>query len=66
VGILSALHASGGAIIFFPAEALNAFYFAPALTRGRAGGGLATLFSTHPSLERRLAELAKISRQLGQ
>jgi heat shock protein HtpX len=48
------------------AEALNAFYFAPALTRGRSGGGLATLFSTHPSLERRLAELAKISRQLGQ
>jgi heat shock protein HtpX len=48
------------------AEALNAFYFAPALTKGRAGGGLATVFSTHPSLEKRLAELAKISKQLGQ
>jgi heat shock protein HtpX len=47
------------------AEALNAFYFAPALTKGRTGGGLATAFSTHPSLERRLAELAKISQQLG-
>jgi heat shock protein HtpX len=47
------------------AEALNAFYFAPALTKGRSGGGLATIFSTHPSLERRLAELAKISQQLG-
>jgi heat shock protein HtpX len=47
------------------AEALNAFYFAPALTKGRQGGGLTNLFSTHPSLERRLAELAKISQQLG-
>jgi heat shock protein HtpX len=47
------------------AEALNAFYFAPALTKGRNGGGLATMFSTHPSLERRLAELAKLSEQLG-
>ena len=45
------------------AEALNAFYFAPALTGGQS---LATLFSTHPSLERRLEELAKISKQLGQ
>jgi heat shock protein HtpX len=48
------------------AEALNAFYFAPALSRGRGGGGrLAQLFSTHPSLEKRLAELAKLSDQLG-
>jgi heat shock protein HtpX len=45
------------------AEALNAFYFVPALTSGKS---LSTLFSTHPSLERRLAELAKISKQLGQ
>jgi heat shock protein HtpX len=53
------------------AEPLNAFYFAPAmkLTRSRGQGGgpsLAALFSTHPSLERRLEELAKIQRQLGQ
>jgi heat shock protein HtpX len=48
------------------AEALNAFYFAPALTKGRSGGGLATVFSTHPSLEKRLEQLAKISQQLGQ
>ena len=47
------------------AEALNAFYFAPALTGGRKGGGLAQMFSTHPSLEKRLAELAKLSDQLG-
>jgi heat shock protein HtpX len=44
------------------AEALNAFYFAPAITNGAS---LATLFSTHPSLERRLRELEKISEQLG-
>ena len=44
------------------AEPLNAFYFAPAIT---SGASLATLFSTHPSLERRLRELDKISEQLG-
>ena len=54
------------------AEPLNAFYFAPAmkLTRGRGGAGggpsLSALFSTHPSLEKRLEQLAKIQRQLGQ
>ena len=57
------------------AEPLNAFYFAPAmkLTRGGGGGGgggggksLSQLFSTHPSLEKRLEQLAKIQRELGQ
>jgi len=56
------------------AEPLNAFYFAPALAPkrrspggGGAGGGfnLSQMFSTHPSLERRIAELDKIQRQLG-
>lgn len=42
---------------------LNAFYFAPALS-GKAGASLATLFSTHPSLERRLQQLSEISEQL--
>jgi heat shock protein HtpX len=45
------------------AEPLNAFYFAPALS-GKAGASLATLFSTHPSLERRLQQLSEISEQL--
>jgi heat shock protein HtpX len=47
------------------AEPLNAFYFAPAFS-GRRGQqfSLSTLFSTHPSLERRLSELDKISKQL--
>jgi heat shock protein HtpX len=44
------------------AEPLNAFYFTPALT---GKGGLHNLFSTHPSLEKRLAQLDKISKQLG-
>jgi len=48
------------------AEPLNAFFFAPALNLSAPGGGLAKLFSTHPSLERRIEELEKIQRQLGQ
>ncbi|MDA0638772.1 zinc metalloprotease HtpX [Nonomuraea sp. MCN248] len=44
------------------AEPFNAFYFAPALAKGET---LANLFSTHPPLERRLEQLAKISNQLG-
>jgi heat shock protein HtpX len=47
------------------AEPLNAFYFAPAM-RLDGGASLANIFSTHPSLEKRLEELAKIQRQLGQ
>jgi heat shock protein HtpX len=46
------------------AEPLNTFYFAPALKPGTQN--IAQIFSTHPSLERRLAELQKISKQLGQ
>ena len=47
------------------AEPLNAFFFAPAahLTRGKS---LSTIFSTHPSLERRLEELDKVQQQLNQ
>ncbi|MGR6921712.1 zinc metalloprotease HtpX [[Actinomadura] parvosata] len=44
------------------AEPFNAFYFAPALAKGQS---LANLFSTHPTLERRLEQLAAISQQLG-
>jgi heat shock protein HtpX len=44
------------------AEPLNAFFFAPAL---RPDNPLSTLLSTHPSLERRLDQLARISEQLG-
>ena len=46
------------------AEPLNAFFFAPALTTKRGELSLSTMFSTHPSLERRLRELDKISQQL--
>jgi len=48
------------------AQPLNAFFFAPAMHLSGGGGGLSTIFSTHPSLERRLAELDKVQRQLGQ
>jgi heat shock protein HtpX len=42
------------------AENGNAFFFVPAL----AGGTAATLFSSHPSLEVRLAALNKLEREL--
>ena len=42
------------------AETMNAFFFVPAL----AGGTAASLFSTHPSLETRLAALNKLEREL--
>ena len=47
------------------AEPLNAFYFAPALSARRGEFSLAGVFSTHPSLERRLRELDKVAKQLG-
>jgi heat shock protein HtpX len=45
------------------AEPLNTFYFTPALRPGDNHVG--AIFSTHPSLQKRLAELEKIQRQLG-
>ncbi|MFF7897638.1 zinc metalloprotease HtpX [Streptomyces sp. NPDC007920] len=45
------------------AQAFNAFYFTPALG---AEPGISRLFSTHPTLERRLEELARISAELGE
>jgi len=45
------------------AEAFNAFFFTPAVAKGAS---LSSLFSTHPSLERRLQQLAEISRELGE
>lgn len=59
------------------AEPFNAFFFTPALATkgakssssgGRGGTGISfgSLFSTHPSLERRLNQLAMIETQLGQ
>jgi heat shock protein HtpX len=58
------------------AEPLNAFYFAPAMKmlggsnggRGNNGGGfsLSALFSTHPSLDKRVEQLEKIQRELGE
>jgi heat shock protein HtpX len=47
------------------AEPLNAFYFAPALARKGSELNLSAIFSTHPSLDKRLRQLEKISKQLG-
>jgi heat shock protein HtpX len=44
------------------AEPLNAFFFAPALAPGFS---FSSLFATHPSLERRLEQLARLESQLG-
>ncbi|MFE2183903.1 zinc metalloprotease HtpX [Streptomyces sp. NPDC059455] len=43
-------------------EPYNAFFFAPALS----GESVSRLFSSHPTLERRLDQLARVSTQLGQ
>jgi len=45
------------------AEPYNAFYFAPALTSKES---LMGLLATHPSTEKRVEQLVKISQQLGQ
>jgi len=67
--LASALTKVSGAMSAIPtkdlreAQALNAFYFAPALKADQVS--LSTMFSTHPSLERRLRQLSEISAQLG-
>ena len=53
------------------AEPFNAFFFTPAVASGAAqgeGGGFSfgNLFRTHPTLEKRLAQLDSLERQLGQ
>jgi len=45
------------------AEHFNAFYFTPAIANGAS---LSSLFSTHPSLEKRLAQLAKLEAEMTQ
>ncbi|MFD8552691.1 zinc metalloprotease HtpX [Streptomyces fradiae] len=45
------------------AQAFNAFFFTPALGPGTV---VARMFSTHPSLERRLEALARLSAELGE
>jgi len=65
----SALQKVSGRIAQIPtrdlrtAQPLNAFFFAPAMHLS-GQSGLANIFSTHPSLERRLAELDKVQQQL--
>jgi heat shock protein HtpX len=44
------------------AEHFNAFFFAPAFAKGTS---LSTLFSTHPTLERRLQQLTQLEAQMG-
>jgi heat shock protein HtpX len=46
-------------------EPVSAFAFAPAVSSGK-GLNLGQLFSTHPTLEKRLEQLAKISAELGE
>ncbi len=43
------------------AEHFNAFYFAPAISKGVS---LSTLFSTHPPLQKRLDQLAKLESEM--
>ena len=70
--LASALQKVSGTIARIPtrdlreAQPLNAFFFVPALSAREGQTAIANLFSTHPPLEKRLAQLAKISQQLGQ
>ena len=53
------------------AEPFNAFFFTPAVANGATQGGgggfsFGNLFRTHPTLERRLAQLEALEHQLGQ
>jgi heat shock protein HtpX len=45
------------------AEHFNAFYFTPAIANGAS---LSSLFSTHPPLQKRLDQLAKLEAELNQ
>src|SRR3984957_12965812 len=69
--LASALQKVSGSMTRIPNEDLrkaapmSAFYFAPAMKlHGGGGDKLANLFSTHPSLDKRLEQLAKIQAQL--
>jgi heat shock protein HtpX len=42
-------------------QSMNAFFITPAIS----GVGLRTITSTHPSLEQRLEQLAKVAAELG-
>ncbi|SDO22723.1 zinc metalloprotease HtpX [Actinacidiphila guanduensis] len=65
--LASALTKVSGQIAAIPTEDLrrsqpfNAFFFAPALS---AGAAASKLLSTHPTLERRLEQLGRITREL--
>ena len=68
--LASALQKVSGSMTRIPtkdlrsAEPLNAFYFVPAFKAGGKEVSLNSIFSTHPTLERRLRQLAEISEQL--
>jgi len=68
--LASALTKVSGTIARIPtkdlreAQPLNAFFFVPALSAKEAQSKISELFSTHPPMEKRLAQLAKISAQL--
>src|ERR1700733_12845087 len=70
--LASALQKVSGDIARIPtkdlreAAPLNAFYFAPALSAQQAQSKIGQLFSTHPSLEKRIGQLSKISPPPGQ
>ena len=44
-------------------ESFNAFYFTPAVAK--SGLSISTIFSTHPSLDQRLAQLAALEAEMG-
>ncbi|MFN8125861.1 MAG: zinc metalloprotease HtpX [Candidatus Nanopelagicales bacterium] len=70
-GLATALQKISGEVAQIPTsdlrqmEAVSSMAFIPALGRGR-GFDLARIFASHPPLEKRLENLAKVSAELGQ
>ena len=44
---------------------MNAFFIIPTNPHFSAGAAISELFSTHPPLEKRLANLANVARDMG-
>ncbi|MDQ3993129.1 MAG: zinc metalloprotease HtpX [Actinomycetota bacterium] len=69
--LMSALQKIAGQMTAIPkrdlreVESMNAFFIIPTNPHFSAGAALSELFSTHPPLEKRLANLSRVAREMG-